>query len=133
MNVRSRIGSLFPSLDRNSIPGPVSGSTQIEEEPKKLQAQLFGSKSKKFGPEQSQLLLEVLEAVTVIDEAGADVDLVLKKTRGKKTSKRMCFPDDLPTDWNRATLHPLGANQEVPSYPGALHATRHPPRGALLP
>lgn len=63
---------------------------------KKLQAQLFGSKSEKMDPEQLQLLLEGFEAVAVIDEPGGDA--VVKKTKGRKPSKRMCFPDDLPEE-----------------------------------
>ena len=65
---------------------------------KKLQAQLFGSKSEKFDPEQLQLLLEGFEAVAMIDEPGADASLVLKETKAKKPSKRMFFPDDLPEE-----------------------------------
>lgn len=47
-------------------------------------------------PEQLQLLLEGFEAVAVIDEPGEDA--VVKKTKGRKPSKRMCFPDDLPEE-----------------------------------
>lgn len=65
---------------------------------KKLQAQLFGSKSEKMDPEQLQLLLEGFEAVAVIDEPGADAALIVKETKGKKPSKRMFFPGDLPEE-----------------------------------
>ena len=63
---------------------------------KKLQAQLFGSKSEKMDPGQLPLLLEGFEAVAVIDEPGEDA--VVKKTKGRKPSKRMRFPDDLPEE-----------------------------------
>ena len=65
---------------------------------KRLQAQLFGSKSEKMDPEQLQLLLEGFEAAAVIDEPGQDAALIVKETKGKKPSKRMFFPDDLPEE-----------------------------------
>ena len=65
---------------------------------KKLQAQLFGSKSEKMDPEQLQLLLEGFEAAAVIDEPGQDAALIVKETKAKKPSKRMFFPDDLPVE-----------------------------------
>ena len=65
---------------------------------KKLQAQLFGSKSEKMDPDQLQLLLEGFEAAAVIDDPGADAGLVIKEKKGKKPSKRMFFPDDLPEE-----------------------------------
>lgn len=65
---------------------------------KKLQAQLFGSKSERFDPEQLQLLLEGFQTAAVIDEPGADAALVIKETKSKKPSKRMFFPDDLPEE-----------------------------------
>ena len=65
---------------------------------KKLQAQLFGSKSEKMDPEQLQLLLEGFEAAAVIDDPGAEAALVIKEKKGKKPSKRMFFPDDLPEE-----------------------------------
>ena len=65
---------------------------------KKLQAQLFGSKSEKMDPEQLQLLLEGFEAAAVIDEPGQDAALIVKETKAKKPSKRMFFPDDLPEE-----------------------------------
>ena len=43
-----------------------------------------------------QLLLEGFEAAAVIDEPGHDA--VLKQTKGKKPSKRMAFPEDLPEE-----------------------------------
>ncbi|MDH4411479.1 MAG: transposase, partial [Verrucomicrobiales bacterium] len=63
---------------------------------KKLQAQLFGSKSEKIDPEQLQLLLESFEAAAVLDEPGQDASI--KETRAKKPSKRIFFPDDLPEE-----------------------------------
>ncbi len=65
---------------------------------KKLQAQLFGSKSEKMDPEQLQLLLEGFEAAAVIDEPGQDAALIVKEPKAKKPSKRMFFPDDLPVE-----------------------------------
>jgi hypothetical protein len=47
-------------------------------------------------PEQLQLLLEGFEAAAVIDEPGQEASI--KETKGKKPSKRMCFPDDLPEE-----------------------------------
>ncbi len=49
-----------------------------------------------MGPEQLQLLLEGFEAVAVIDELGEKASI--KEIKGKKPSKRMCFPDDLPEE-----------------------------------
>lgn len=83
---------------------------------KKLQAQLFGSKSEpersgdrlasaarrasvasqKMDPEQLQFLLDGFEAATVLDEPGQDATLIVKETKAKKPSKRLFFPEDLP-------------------------------------
>jgi transposase len=65
---------------------------------KKLQAQLFGSRGEKMDPEQLQLLLEGFVAAAVIDGSGADAAIVLKESKGKKPSRRMFFPGDLPEE-----------------------------------
>lgn len=45
-----------------------------------------------------QLLLEGFEAAAEIEQPGTDAALHIKETRGKKPSKRMCFPEDLPEE-----------------------------------
>ena len=86
---------------------------------KKLQAQLFGSKSEKMDPEQLQLLLEGFEAAAVIDEPGQDA--ALKRLVIRRAVRAVPFAAQeasaLPVDTPVVTA-PLPAEYRV--IPGAV-------------
>ncbi len=62
-----------------------------------------------------QLLFEGFEAAAVIDEPGTDAAPVVKETKSKKPSKRMCFPDDLPGEVHEFNLPESGGSVRIPT------------------